>query len=82
MSRIYGYRVRVKRFEVEDIPNAGCDNGNYPSYTITLYDGRKLTGRTCRCRNGCSGTDRTADIKENRVFGCFAQLMDCLDNKN
>jgi hypothetical protein len=40
----------------------GCNNGNYPWYAVTLENGTVIEGLTCRCGNGCSGTDRLPNI--------------------
>jgi hypothetical protein len=47
---------------IEDIDNPGCNNGNYPAWSITNPRGQVVAkGITCRCGRGCSGTDCIRD---------------------
>ena len=48
--------LKVKDIIIERVDNAGCNNGNYPKVSIVLGSGETLTGRTCNCNRGCSGT--------------------------
>lgn len=48
--------IKVTDIQVEDLENAGCNNGNYPRVTITLDTGEVLEGHTCGCTRGCSRT--------------------------
>ena len=66
--------MKVIHIEIEDLPNAGCNNGNYPEYTIVFDTGLRVQGITCRCGNGCSGTDRIPDL------GQFFASIDALDS--
>ena len=54
--------MRVINITVEELENPGCNNGNYPEYTVTFDTGENLSGITCRCGNGCSGTDRLPKV--------------------
>lgn len=49
--------MTVTNIEVEEMANAGCNNGNYPHYTITFDNGKTYQGTTCACHRGCSNTD-------------------------
>lgn len=43
---------------IENLQNAGCTNGQYPSYEVRDDAGNIVkVGKTCRCRKGCSNTD-------------------------
>ena len=59
--------MKVTNVFVEELENAGCNNGNYPEFTATLEDGTVVTGVTCRCGNGCSGTERLPKVGEEWV---------------
>lgn len=48
--------LKVKTLEIENLENAGCNNGNYPTFTAVTFDGKQISGITCRCGSGCSGT--------------------------
>ena len=55
--------VKIEKVIVESLENAGCNNGNYPNYTVLFINEdtkrvEKFEGMTCRCGNGCSETDR------------------------
>lgn len=54
--------MKIIRIEVEELENAGCNNGNYPEYVAYFDNGEKYTGVTCRCGAGCSGTDCIRDL--------------------
>lgn len=43
--------------KIENLHRAGCNNGNYPQYEIWENGKLVYSGFTCRCENGCSGTD-------------------------
>ena len=66
----------IKSIEIEEIENAGCNNGNYPEYTVYFSNGEKYTSITCRCLKGCSGTDRIIGLKPGM---CFASIEDFED---
>ena len=52
-------KIKILNLEIEDLENAGCNNGNYPTWTGTSAEtGQKISGVTCRCGSGCSNTDR------------------------
>lgn len=55
----------MEKVYVENLKNAGCNNGNYPKYEIRTGDRVVKSGITCRCGAGCMGTDRTL----NNPFG-------------
>lgn len=55
------FKIEILNYQEEspDNENAGCNNGNYPLWSgIDAETGNPLNGLTCRCGNGCSGTDR------------------------
>jgi hypothetical protein len=52
--------MKIKSIEIESTENAGCNNGNYPEYKITLEGGTTVTGITCACGKGCANTDFVA----------------------
>ena len=54
--------VLIIDVDVEELDNAGCNNGNYPDVAITLSDGSVLHGKTCNCGRGCSNTWRIPDV--------------------
>ena len=51
-------RIKIENYHEEAIENAGCNNGNYPSWTGQDTLGKAMAGMTCRCQKGCNGTDR------------------------
>ena len=52
--------------EVEVLENAGCNNGNYPSYRVLNLDGEVVEGGiTCNCGKGCSDTDDISKYENN-----------------
>jgi len=52
--------VKLINFRVDYVENAGCNNGNYPTWTAEI-NGKTTGGIVCRCRNGCSDTDRIVE---------------------
>lgn len=49
---------------VDHLDNAGCNNGNYPSYEIVDSNGNVVGGGiTCRCGRGCSNTDDVSELE-------------------
>ena len=58
-------KTTIKNIEIEQLVNAGCNNGNYPQMEIHLSNGDIVPSMTCRCGNGCSGTDRVPEIGES-----------------
>ena len=54
--------ITVKSVEVENLENAGCNNGNYPKMIVYFYSGSKYIGQTCNCGKGCNGNDRCPSI--------------------
>ena len=54
--------MKVTNIIIEELKNAGCNNGQYPEYTVTFDTGETYSGITCNCGNGCSGTDRLPKI--------------------
>jgi len=53
--------TKLINFHVDYMENAGCNNGNYPTWTAETINGKPIGGIVCRCRNGCSGTDRVVE---------------------
>ena len=66
--------MKVIKIEFEQMDNAGCNNGNYPEYTVSFDDGTGYTGITCRCGRGCHGLDRIPEI--NQVFMNISDFWD------
>lgn len=65
--------VKILAINVEDLEGAGCDNGNYPEYKMTIdIDGKidHIEGLTCRCRHGCSGTDALPEVGQEFEDAC------------
>ena len=54
--------MKVTKVEIEPMENAGCNNGNYPTVTVTFSDGEEYSAFTCRCHKGCSGTIRVPKV--------------------
>ena len=54
--------MKVKEIIIEELENAGCNNGNYPLFTVVFDNGQTAEGRTCRCGCGCSGMDQLPEI--------------------
>lgn len=50
--------IKINYVEIEQIENAGCNNGNYPMVNIYLDNGDIIKGQTCRCMAGCANTFR------------------------
>ncbi len=48
--------MQVKSLEIEDLDNAGCNNGNYPIFRAITFNDQEIAGITCRCGRGCSNT--------------------------
>lgn len=67
--------IKIKNIFVEDLDNAGCNNGNYPDVAIELDNGEKLEAVTCRCGNGCSNT---ANINAVEIGDCFDSVDELL----
>lgn len=76
--------VTIKDIKIENLKNAGCNNGNYPAVVITLSSGETLEGNTCGCGRGCANTwnvDALEQILETRivVFKDAAEILDILE---
>lgn len=54
--------LEIINVQVEELENAGCNNGNYPEYSVKTSDGQIFHGITCRCGSGCSCTDRLPSV--------------------
>jgi hypothetical protein len=57
--------IKVLSIDIEDMDNAGCNNGNYPEFLMKYSDNGKISsfeGLTCACRKGCSGTMRVPEV--------------------
>ena len=72
--------IKIEQIIVQDLPGAGCTNGNYPAYTIVLDDGRRLSGNTCRCWAGCNNTDHLHGLEPGSAFESVDQLEYWLDD--
>lgn len=70
--------MRVVDVWVESIEDAGCTNGNYPAYEVTFNTGDVCCGTTCRCGNGCSGTDRLPVM--GQIFRDWDALTEYLES--
>ena len=69
--------LKVKSIRVEELYNGGCNNGNYPRYTIILDNDLQVMGMTCNCSRGCSNTDRLPS--EGAVFKSEQDLRKYLE---
>lgn len=49
--------IRIFNFEVENLSNGGCSNGQYPKWKGVTGEGKPIGGTTCQCMRGCSNTD-------------------------
>lgn len=70
---------KIKRIEVEELENEGCNNGNYPECTIEFEDGTDYVGYTCRCGNGCSGTLNINAVNIGDEFESIEALEEVLE---
>ena len=71
--------IKVASVYVEEMENAGCNNGNYPHVQIELSNGETLRGYTCRCGRGCSETWNLPDV--GAQFGSMDELWAYIDNE-
>lgn len=60
--------MEIKKIIIEELENEGCNNDNYPRYTVVFDNGEEAHGRTCRCRRGCSGTDCLDGLEVGNTF--------------
>lgn len=58
MKNMKPTKLEVKTLEIENLENAGCNNGNYPHYTSCTLGGHIISGITCNCGRGCHGMDQ------------------------
>ena len=72
--------LKIIRIEVEEIENAGCNNGNYPGYTVYFDNGEKYTGVTCRCGAGCNGTDSICDLEIGMEFDSIEDFEEFIES--
>lgn len=78
--------ITIEKIIVEDMENEGCTNGNYPFFSL-IYStkagkGKRyytISGQTCRCQNGCSGTQRIADLSAGNVM-TLKELQDYMES--
>ena len=70
----------IKSIEIMELENAGCNNGNYPEYTVYFTKGEKYTGRTCRCLSGCSGTDCIRDLETGMSFDSIEDFENFIES--
>lgn len=68
--------IKVLSVNVEDIANAGCNNGNYPHVTVCTSK-RDYNGLTCACHRGCSNTWNIENI-EGKEFANEEELLEYL----
>lgn len=57
--------IKILEINVEDLENAGCDNGVYPKFLMKYEDNGKIDyyeGITCRCHHGCCGTEALPEV--------------------
>lgn len=66
--------IRILEINVEDMDNAGCNNGNYPSVTIKTNHG-DWHGDTCNCERGCSGTWNISNLEVGMEFANDDELL-------
>lgn len=72
--------MKIANIVFEELENAGCNNGNYPEYTVTFDNGMEYTGLTCRCGCGCSGTNRTRGLKIGMDFDSLEDFEDFIES--
>ena len=72
--------ITVKDIIIQELDNAGCNNGQYPKVHVTTSEGF-IRGYTCRCGKGCSGTWNINRIAIGDTFPSTAQLLTCLKDK-
>lgn len=73
--------IKILNVEIEDLENAGCNNGNYPHYKITYDNNGKtatIEGITCRCHKGCSNTDCIEGITVGDTYENEEELLDLI----
>ena len=70
----------IKSIEIMELENAGCNNGNYPEYTVFFTNGEKYTGMTCRCLSGCSGTDCIRDLETGMGFDSIEDFENFIES--
>ncbi len=70
--------IRILEISVEDMDNAGCNNGNYPMVTIKTNHG-DWHGDTCNCHRGCSGTWNISNLEVGMEFVNDNELLDELE---
>lgn len=70
--------IKILGIEVEDMDNAGCNNGNYPMITIKTNHG-DWHGDTCNCGKGCSGTWNISNLEVGMEFANDNELLDELE---
>ena len=76
--------IKILNVEVEDLENAGCNNGNYPRYVITYDNNGKtetIEGITCRCRKGCSNTDCIEGIEVGNTYENEEEIFDLINGE-
>lgn len=69
--------IKVKSVTIEDLGNAGCNNGNYPKVTVHTTNG-DYHGLTCNCNRGCSNTWNVSGI-EGKEFPDEEELLEYLE---
>jgi hypothetical protein len=58
----------MKILIVEKMKNAGCCNGNYPTYRVEKNGHTLYKGVTCNCGSGCGNTDNIyKEAAEERI---------------
>lgn len=72
--------LKIIKIEIEEIENPGCNNGNYPEYTIYFDNGEKYSGVTCRCGAGCSGTDCIRDLEVGMEFDSIEDFEEFIES--
>lgn len=71
-------KIKILGIVVEDLDNAGCNNGNYPYVTIKTNRG-DWHGDTCNCGRGCSGTWNINNLEVGMEFANDNELLDELE---
>ena len=61
MTNIISKKIRIEK---DNIQNAGCNNGNYPSYAMYLGSMKIKSGTTCGCGRGCANTDSIWEMRK------------------
>ena len=76
--------LKIMDIEMLELENGepGCNNGNYPGYTVTFDDGTTYEGTTCACGMGCSGTDCIAHLRIGSTFEDMDEFIESIRDED